>query len=523
MEVALADAVVVEACQEHVVPKGWVWTRVCNVGDVQLGRQRAPQHHNGEHMRPYLRVANVFEDRIDTSDVLHMNFTPEEYQVYKLQYGDILLNEGQSLELVGRAAMYRNEVPGACFQNTLIRFRAFDCVLPKYALWVFIAYLHTGKFRRIAKWTTNIAHLGAKRFAGLEFPLAPLAEQRRIVAEIEAQFTRLDAGVAALQRVQRALQRYRAGVLKAACEGRLVPQDPGDEPAGVLLQRILAARRARWEANELAKMKARGKTPKDDAWKRRYTEPAPPDTAGLPALPEGWCWAKLEQLITRIEAGHSPKAQGRPALPGEYGVVKVSAMSWGSFLPEENKALFPGHVPDDPLTIRAGDLLISRANTVELVGAVVLVERDHPNLMLSDKSLRIIPASDEVSPKWLLYVLRAPTVRHFFESVATGTSDSMRNLSQEKIRAAPIALPPLSEQHRIIAEVERRLSVVAEVEATVEANLKRAERLRQSILKRAFEGRLVPQDPNDEPAGELLARVRAQRRIRAAQLRFSGL
>ncbi|HBY94007.1 MAG TPA: hypothetical protein DEP84_08595, partial [Chloroflexi bacterium] len=303
----------------------------------------------------------------------------------------------------------------------------------------------------------------------------------------------------------------------------------GDELAGALLQRILADRRARWEAGELAKMNARGKTPKDDTWKWRYKEPAPPDMAELPAVPEGWVWATLKQLITRIEAGHSPKAQGRPALIGEYGVVKVSAMSWGSFLPEENKALFPGYVPDDSLTIRAGDLLISRANTIELVGAVVLVEQDHPNLMLSDKSLRLIPASDEVSSEWLLYVLRAPTVRNFFESVATGTSDSMRNLSQEKIRAAPIALPPLSEQHRIIAEVERRLSVVAEVEATVEANLKRAERLRQSILKRAFEGRLVPQDPNDEPAGELLSRVRAERadgnvgKKKAQQLRLADM
>lgn len=510
MEVALADAVVVEECQEKALPVGWAWTTLGQITDTTRKRVK-PQDY------PDLRFIGM--EHVEAHTMRLLGSVPAREMRSAAEYfepGDVLY---------GRLRPYLNKVycpdfEGLCSAEFIV-FRHvphLDSRYLQYFLnsWDFVSFashLNEGDRPRV-----NFSQL-----ADYPFPLAPLAEQRRIVAEIEAQFTRLDAGVAALQRVQRALQRYRAGVLKAACEGRLVPQDPGDEPAGVLLQRILAARRARWEANELAKMKARGKTPKDDAWKRRYTEPAPPDTAGLPALPEGWCWAKLEQLITRIEAGHSPKAQGRPALPGEYGVVKVSAMSWGSFLPEENKALFPGHVPDDPLTIRAGDLLISRANTVELVGAVVLVERDHPNLMLSDKSLRIIPASDEVSPKWLLYVLRAPTVRHFFESVATGTSDSMRNLSQEKIRAAPIALPPLSEQHRIIAEVERRLSVVAEVEATVEANLKRAERLRQSILKRAFEGRLVPQDPNDEPAGELLARVRAQRRIRAAQLRFSGL
>lgn len=165
------------------LPEGWTWARVDQVGAVTLGRKREPKQHTGEHMRPYLRVANVFEDRIDTTSVLEMNFTPAEFEIYKLEYGDILLNEGQSPELVGRAAMYRNEVPGACFQMTLIRFRAHPGVSPGYALIVFRSYLHLGRFREISKWTTNIAHLSAGRFAELEFPLPPLAEQERIVAE----------------------------------------------------------------------------------------------------------------------------------------------------------------------------------------------------------------------------------------------------------------------------------------------------------------------------------------------------
>ena len=102
------------------LPDRWAWATVEDVGEVRLGRQRSPQHHSGRHMRPYLRVANVFEDRIDTSDVKHMNFTPEEFEVYLLKEGDILLNEGQSLELVGRPAMYRNEIPDCCFQNNAL-------------------------------------------------------------------------------------------------------------------------------------------------------------------------------------------------------------------------------------------------------------------------------------------------------------------------------------------------------------------------------------------------------------------
>jgi len=127
-------------------------------------------------------------------------------------------------------------------------------------------------------------------------PLAPLPEQHRIVAEIEKQFTRLDAGVAALERVRANLKRYRASVLKAACEGRLVPTEAESahaegreyEPADRLLARILEERRAKWEADQLAKMQAQGKVPKDDKWKEKYQEPAGPDTTDLLELPEGW-------------------------------------------------------------------------------------------------------------------------------------------------------------------------------------------------------------------------------------------
>ena len=133
-------------------------------------------------MRPYLRVANVFEDRIDTKDVHKMHFSAQEYKVYELQRGDILLNEGQSPELVGRPAMFNEEIPGACFQNTLIRFRAYPGISASFALLVFRGYLHTGRFQRLAKWSTNIAHLGAGRFANMEFPLPPLSEQERIVS-----------------------------------------------------------------------------------------------------------------------------------------------------------------------------------------------------------------------------------------------------------------------------------------------------------------------------------------------------
>ncbi len=220
------------------LPEGWVWASMRELGEVRLGRQRAPQHHDGPYMRPYLRVANVYEDRFDLRDVKEMNFTPEEYEIYSLRENDILLNEGQSLELVGRPALYRNEVPGACFTNTLVRYRVCQQLLPKYALSVFRSYLHTGTFQKIASWTTSIAHLGADRFANLHFPLAPLAEQAEIVAEAERRLSTIDALELTLAAELKRAERLRQSLLHRAFTGRLVPQDATDEPAGELLGRL---------------------------------------------------------------------------------------------------------------------------------------------------------------------------------------------------------------------------------------------------------------------------------------------
>jgi type I restriction enzyme S subunit len=189
-------------------------------------------------MRTYLRVANVFEDRIDISDVLSMNFSPAEFSTFELKYGDILLNEGQSLELVGRPAMYRDEVPGACFQNTLIRFKPLHGLEARYSLAVFRAYLHSKRFQKAARWTVNIAHLGAQRLSKIEFPLPPSAEQFRIITEIDRRMSVIDEVERDIRLDVARAKSLRQSILQRAFEGKLAPQDPNDEPASVLLERI---------------------------------------------------------------------------------------------------------------------------------------------------------------------------------------------------------------------------------------------------------------------------------------------
>lgn len=186
----------------------------------------------------------------------------------------------------------------------------------------------------------------------------------------------------------------------------------------------------------------------------------------------------LGNVLLRIESGKSIAAESRPAVGAEYGVLKVSAVTWGKFRPEENKAFFSGHVPDSTITLRAGDLLISRANTTELVGAVAIVEHDYPCLALSDKTLRLIPRPDRGDARYLMYALRRKSVREYFEGRATGTSGSMRNISQGTILGARIPLPPLPEQKRIAAILDKADAIRRKRQQAIQ--------LTESLLRSAF-------------------------------------
>jgi type I restriction enzyme S subunit len=197
------------------LPRGWWWSTVEQVGRVQLGRQRAPKFHTGSNMKPYLRVANVFEDRIDVRDLKYMHFDPDEYDRYRLVPGDLLLNEGQTPELLGRPAIYRGVPDDVAFTNSLIRFQAGPEVDPRWALLVFRHHMHSGRFTRESRITTNIAHLSAARFRTVEFPVPPLDEQRRIVDLLEDHLSRLDAAVANLDAADRRLRAFRSSQLEA--------------------------------------------------------------------------------------------------------------------------------------------------------------------------------------------------------------------------------------------------------------------------------------------------------------------
>jgi type I restriction enzyme S subunit len=224
--------------------KPWKTVKTKEAGKIQLGRQRSPKYHSGPTMRPYLRVQNVFEDRIDLDDVMEMDFSGADLEKYTLHPCDILLNEGQSPQYLGRPAMYRGELPGACFTNSLIRFQAGTSVVPDFALLVFRHCMHSGRYVSEGTITTNIAHLSAGRFGEVEFPLPSHDEQTEIVRRAQQLFTLADQLDARLTVARKIVDRLTPALLAKAFRGELVPQDPSEEPASVLMERIRAARQS---------------------------------------------------------------------------------------------------------------------------------------------------------------------------------------------------------------------------------------------------------------------------------------
>ncbi len=348
-------------------------------------------------------------------------------------------------------------------------------------------------------------------------PVPPLNEQHRIVAEIEKQLTRLDAAVEGLKRVRTNLKRYRGSVLKAACEGRLVPTEAelaraegGDyESAEVLLQRILKERRDAWEERELTSTEREQQAPKRKGSRSKYREASIFSERDLPMLPKGWLWVTIETLLSEPMCnGISVKGSNNP--PG-IPALKLNAMTDRGFLYDVMRYIPISRTMAEDLKIVAGDFFVARGNgSLALVGRGTRAQEAPLEVVFPDTMIRLRFLSSVSSTNWVPTIWPSALVRRQIQ-LRVKTTAGIWKIAQPQVASIVVPLPPLAEQQRIVAEVERRLSIIEELETLVAANLKRAERLRQSILKRAFEGKIVPQDPNDEPASVLLERIRAER------------
>ena len=446
-------------------------------------------------MRPYMRAANVTWNGISLHDVKQMDFTPREFETYSLRRGDLLLSEASgSASEVGKPAVWNDEVPDCCFQNTLIRVRAPEALVPFLHLHLYKDAL-TGGFANAAR-GVGIHHLGARTLSDWQIHLPPADERQRIVQTVRSYFSLLDAVTATLKRLRRNLKRYRASILKAAVEGRLLPTEAelaraegrDYEPASVLLKRVLAERRRRWEDRELARAAAAGKTPRNGGWKAKYQEPNPPNTAALPPLPDGWCWATAEVL------GHTDE---QPVLTGPFGtslgkgdfvthgipVVTIGCLDTSGI--DKQKLLHITPTKADELRrylLRSGDVLFSRMASVGKAG---LIDHTLDGALFNYHIMRLRLNADAIDPSFfLIYIQGSTVVEDYVTNVNHGMTRDGVNTTQ--LLRLPVAVPPRAEQVRITRKVDILLSLEQEYIKTVDNNLLRSADLRQAILKRVM-------------------------------------
>lgn len=456
------------------------------------------RHLTNEDEVSFIPMAAVSEVNgyFDGSQSRQLGAVKKGYTPFK--NGDLIFAKITPCMENGKSAIVHGLLNGVGYGST-----EFHVLSPTSAISTKYAFLMVTSqdFRRIAEHNMRGA-AGQKRVPpdflnGYAFPLPPLAEQVRIVQKVEELFSKLDAGVAELRRTQGLLKRYRQSLLHAAVTGELSrdwrAQNPVTETGHALLQRLLAERRDRWVES--------GK-------KGKYKEPAAPKTDGLPTLPKEWVWASVEQVITELRNGISDKPDAETGL----AILRISAVrplkvdiDDVRYLKEETIERY-----SDSL-LHVGDILFTRYNgNPKFVGVCGIVSKIDGRLVYPDKLMRARPYSDLVGGQFIQIACSGGTSRAFIAD-RVKTSAGQAGIAGSDVKATPLPIPPLPEQEFIVSEVERRLSVLDNLEATVTAELKRAESTRQSILHRAFTGKLVPQNSSDEPASALLDGIQAER------------
>ena len=342
---------------------------------------------------------------------------------------------------------------------------------------------------------TTFKEISGSRFSQLPIPVAPLNEQRRIVEKIETLFARLDQGEAALRHTQTLLARYRQSVLKAAVTGALTADWRAAnahrlEHGRDLLARILQTRRETWQG--------RGK----------YQEPAAPDTSNLPELPEGWVWASLGQL-TSIKGGVTVDKKREATDPVTLPYLRVANVQNGYLDLAQVKEITVDRQKAEQCLLEPGDILLNEGGDRDKLGRGWVWDGEISPCIHQNHVFRARPVLLEISSKFISYYANA-FGQPFFMTKGK-QSVNLASISLTAISGLPVPLPPVDEQHEIVTALEERLSEIAAASDISKTELTRSAALRQSILKDAFAGKLVPQDPTDEPAAELLARIRASR------------
>lgn len=401
--------------------------------------------------------------------------TGERLGISELKADDVLV--ARMPNPLGRACLFPNVDYRACTVVDVLVFRSStDDILHKWLM----HFINSPQIR--AKIEAQSSGSTRQRISGgnlkkMELPVPPVNEQKRIANKVDALFARSDKAKNALDVISSLLDKYRKSILTAAFCGDLTRKWRTKQPKVLIDSFSLLSDNSYY----------------DDMFNN---------------VPETWDIKIIGDIITGIQSGKSFKCIERPPKANEKGIIKVSAVSWGSFDEDQSKTVTDNSRLNERAKIYEGDLLFSRANTVELVGACLITGKLKKDLYLSDKILRLdVPEEYKIYLKWFL---RSPFGRKQIEEMATGAQLSMRNISQSSLKSITMPFPPKEEILIICQVLEKMEKLLEQISYRINTSYLKLNTINQSILAKAFQGKLVPQDPNDEPANELLKRIQIE-------------
>ena len=444
------------------LPKGWVWTTLAEISEIILGQSPPSSTYNTDG-----KGLPFYQGKLEFGETYP---TPRKWCTAPkkiAEKGDIFISVRAP---VGPTNLCPEK---SSVGRGLAAIRGLSDIEPFFILYLMRAYEDELAGKGVG---TTFNAITGNQLKTFEVPLPPLPEQHRIVAKIEKLFTKLDTGINELRKAQSQLKRYRQSVLKAAFEGKLT-----------------------------------------EAWRAEHQEEIEPAASIVSDLPNGWEWTALEEVsklnprIDKQSIDDDLEVTFLPMKNVEELSGKIDLSEIKRFSELKRKSYTP---------FRNGDILFAKVTPCMENGKIAIAYDLKNGIGFGSTEFHVIRLSEEHSKQFFFFYFLQQKFRQEAKRAMTSGVGLLR-VPTDYMRRVPIPLPPLSEQQAIVSEVESRLSIADKVEKTITAELKRAEQLRQSILKKAFSGKLVPQDPNDEPASVLLERIKAEKLLNTqGQLRL---
>ena len=434
------------------IPESWEWVRLGFIGD--WGSGATPSSTNKEYYGgniPWLKTG-------DLNDGIITNI-PEKITELALEKTSVRLNPVGSVLI----AMYGATIGKLGILNIPATTNQACCAcLPILVNNNYLFYFlmsHKESFTKKAEGGAQ-PNISKEKIISTLFPLPPLAEQKRIVAKIEQlipyieKYEKAETQLTALNKSFPDM--LKKSILQEAVQGKLVPQNPDDEPASVLLERIRAEKQALIKAGKIRKDKhesaiiTRDKIPYEiiDGKERCIADEVPFE------LPESWCWCRLGSISWYFDAGKSPNCIKQSVTGDEYGVITTTSIQIGYFDEKQNKVLPLNFEVNEDMKVNKGDILITRAGPMNRTGVACVVKNIHYNLILSDKTIRINMSDELFDKDYIVTVLNSPNIREQIIGLMSGMDKQQVNISQDKYKTVFIPLPPLAEQKKIVAKTE---------------------------------------------------------------------